>query len=107
MLKPTAREIDAARKVAEAVMEFLLAWEEGRQVRTPEPPTPQVEVKLLGTPQAPAPKPEPPKDPKLPPASPGQLAGVDMVAWLLECSARTVCRLADAEWLPRARKEAH
>ena len=104
MLKATAREIGAARKVAEAVMEFLVIWEEGRRSRTPEPPTPKVEVKLPEMPAAPAPQTDPPK--QLPPsaAHPDRLLGVDKVAELLECSPRTVYRLADSGWMPRPRK---
>ena len=104
MQKATAREIEAARKLAGAVMEFLIAWEEGRRSRTPKPRTPHVEVKLPEIPVAPALQREPPKEPTQPSADPGQLVGLDKVAELLGCSPRTVYRLADCGRLPRPRK---
>ncbi len=100
----TERELDAARKVAEAVTEFLIAWDEGRRLRTPEQAKPQVEVKLPEWPPAPALKPELPKEPKLPPADPGQLIGVQELAKLLGCAPRTIYRLADGGRMPRPRK---
>jgi hypothetical protein len=51
MLRATDREMQAAKRVAEAVVEFLIAWDEGRRLRTLEPP-PQFEVKLPEFPPA-------------------------------------------------------
>ena len=104
MQRATDREMSAAKRVAEAVVEFLIAWNEGCRLRTPVPAQPQFEVKLPEFPPAPIPKPEPRIDPKPPVADPGQLIGVDKVAELLECSLRTVYRLADCGQLPRPRK---
>ena len=95
MQRATDREINAAKRVVEAVVEFLIAWDEGRRLRTPEPARPQFEVKLPEFPTAPVPNPEPTSDRKSPVADPGQLIGVDKVAELLECSPRTIYRLAD------------
>ena len=85
-------------------MEFLIARDEGLRLRAPEPTKSQVEFKLAEFPAAPAPKPEPAKESKPLLADPGQLIGVDKVAELLECSPRTVYRLADCARLPRPRK---
>jgi excisionase family DNA binding protein len=104
MQRATDREINAARRVAEAVVEFLIASDEGWQLRAPKPTTPQVEVKLADFPVAPAPRPEPAKESKPLLVNPGQLISVDRVAELLECSPRTVYRLADCGRLPRPRK---
>ena len=104
MQRATDREMNAAKRLTEAVMEFLIAWDEGRRLRTPEPARPQIEVKLPEFPPAPVPKPEPPIDRTPPPADPGQLIGVGKVAELLDCSQRTVSRLADCGRLPRPRK---
>jgi excisionase family DNA binding protein len=104
MQRATDREINAAKRVAEAVVEFLIAWDEGRRLRTPEPARPQFEVKLPECLAAPVPNPEPTSDRKPPVADPGQLIGVDKVAELLECSRRHVYRLADCGRLPRPRK---
>lgn len=104
MQRATDREMNAAKRVAETVLEFLIAWEEGRRLRTPEPTQPQFEIKLPEFPPATIPKPGPLTDRKPPLADPGQLIGVDKVAELLECSPRTVYRLADCGRLPRPRK---
>ena len=104
MLRATEREIVAARKVADAVTEFLIAWDEGRRLRTPEESRPQVEVKLPEWPPVPRPGPEPSQEPKLPPADPGQLIGVRELAKLLGCGSRTIYRLADSGRMPRPRK---
>ena len=104
MQRATDREINAAKRVVEAVVEFLIAWDEGRRLRTPEPARPQFEVKLPEFPAAPVPNPEPTSDRKPPVADPGQLIGVDKVAELLECSPRTIYRLADCGRLPHPRK---
>jgi len=95
MQRATDREIEAARRVAEAMVAFLIALDEGRRLRTPEQPQPQFEVKLPEFPPAAIPKPETAGDLKPPPADPGQLIGVDKVAELLECSPRHVYWLAD------------
>lgn len=104
MQRATDRETEAAKKVAEAMMEFLIAWDEGRRSRIPEQPQPQFEVKLPAFPPAAPPKPDTTGDLKPPLADPGQLIGVDKVAELLECSPRHVYRLADSGRLPRPRK---
>lgn len=54
MARATDRERVTAKRVAEAVVEFLIAWDEGRRVRTPEPARPHLEVKLPEPPPAPA-----------------------------------------------------
>lgn len=104
MLRATDREIQAAKRVAEAVADFLIAWDEGRRLRTPEPPKPQFEVRLPEFPLPAIPKPETAEDVKPQLADPSQLIGVDKVAELLECSPRHVYRLADSGRLPRPRK---
>lgn len=104
MQRATDREISAAKRVGEAVMDFLIAWEEGRQLRTPKPAQPQFEVKLPEFPQTQPPRPEPVADRREPAVDPGQLISVDKVAELLECSPRHVYRLADCGRLPRPRK---
>jgi len=89
------------------MLESLIAWDEGRRLRTPELPQPQVEVKLPNFPPLAIPKPEPAGDLKPPLADPGQLIGVDKVAELLACSPSTVYRLADSGRLPCPRKIGH
>ena len=104
MQRATDREMHAAKRVAEAVVEFLIAWDEGRRLRTPELAQPQFEVKLPEFLPASPPTPEPTGNSKPPMADPAQLIGVDKVAELLECSPRHVYRLADSRRLPRPRK---
>jgi len=104
MKRATDREMNAAKRVTEAVVEFLIAWDEGRRLRMPEPAQPQFEVKLPEFLPASTLKPEPTGDLKPPVADPAQLIGVDRVAELLECSPRHVYRLADCGRLPRPRK---
>lgn len=107
MQRATDREMQAAKKVADAMLEFLIAWDEGRRLRTPESPQPRVEVKLPEFPSLAVPKPEPAADLKPPSADLGKLIGVDKVAELLVCSPRHVYRLADSGRLPRPRKIGH
>jgi len=104
MQRAADREINVAKRVAEAVVEFFISWGEGRRLRTPEPARPQFEVKLPEFPAAPVPNPEPSSDRKPPVADLGQLIGVDKVAELLEYSPRTIYRLADCGRLPQPRK---
>jgi len=42
----TQHETEAARKLSDAIVEFLLAAEVGRQSRVPAPPVPKAEVEL-------------------------------------------------------------
>ena len=98
------REIIAARKVAEAFVEFLVTWDEGRRLRTPVPTKSGIESKPIESPPISVPKPNPSKNLEPPLDSPGRLISVDKVADLLECSRRHVYRLADCGWLPRPRK---
>jgi len=97
-------EMIAAKRVAEAKLHFLIAWEEGRRLRTPEAAPPQFEVKLPEFLSAPKPKPEQANERAPKPADSGQLISVGEVAKLLECSTRTVYRLADWGKPPRPRK---
>jgi len=107
MQRANDREADAAKKVAQAMVEFLIAWDEGRKLRTPPPAQPQFEVKLPEFTPAVLPRLEATGDSTPALADPGQLIGVDKVAELLECSARHVYRLADSGRIPRPRKVGH
>lgn len=104
MPRATEQELTAARKVAEAVTEFLIAWEEGRRLRTPELAKPRVVGNLPEWPPAPGQIPELKKEPKLQPADPGQLVGMQELAKLLGCAPRTIYRLTDGGRMPRPRK---
>jgi excisionase family DNA binding protein len=104
MQRATDREVRAIQRVAEAVMEFLIAWDEGRRSRTPEPTPPQYEVKRPEPIPVSPPKPEAAKDAKPTVAEPDQLIDVKQVAELLGCSASMVYRLADSGRLPRSRR---
>jgi predicted DNA-binding transcriptional regulator AlpA len=104
MQRATDDEMNAARRVAEAVVEFLIAHDDGRRLRVPQPTKPQGEAKPADLPHRPEARPEPARVSTSLLADPGQLIGVEKVAELLECSPRTVCRLADGGRLPRPRK---
>jgi len=102
MPKPTSQELDAAAALGRAIVNFFIACEAGYRSRTPEVAPPQVKVTLPDMPPptvvAEKPEPSPPSD------DPGQMIGVDKVAELLECSSRTVYRLADVGLMPRPKK---
>ncbi len=87
----TNQEAGAAKKLAEAIVEFLIAVEVGRRSRMPTPPAPRVEVKLP-TPLAP---PAPNAVPALgstreTPPDGGILVGVREAARLLSVGQRTL-----------------
>ncbi|MGQ9648616.1 MAG: hypothetical protein ACUVXJ_00730 [Phycisphaerae bacterium] len=100
MQRATERETETVRKTADAMLESLIAWDEGRRLRRPVPPQPQFKLRFPEFPPAPIPKPEPTGDLKPPLADPNQLIGVDKVSELVECSASTVYRLADTAYAP-------
>lgn len=104
MLKATDREMNAAKNVVVALMEFLIAWEEGRQLRTPEPAVPHIEVRLPEQPAAPVTKTENPNDVQPSAENPNRLVDVNEVAEMLDCSPRHVYRMADAGRFPRPRR---
>lgn len=80
--------MNAAKQVAKSMVEFLIAWNETRQRRTPRPVTPQIEIKPPKLPLESVPKSKPMSNgPSLPPDS-AQLIGVGKLAELLECSPR-------------------
>jgi excisionase family DNA binding protein len=104
MTRASEAELRAARRAAEAIIEFLVVWEEGSRSRTPKQPTPEVKVQL---PQmAPDQRHEEPlgEENAVGQNDPAQLLTTEQVAKLLGCSPRTVYRLADGAKLPRPRK---
>lgn len=96
----TEHEIAAARNLGQAMMEFLVALEKGRIARTREPAMPVVNVQMPDPPESPQVQTEPTTTAE----EPDRLLSVGQVAELLQCSSRTVYRLADSGHMPRPRK---
>ena len=92
MQRPTSRELETARRVAEAVVEFLVARDEARARQPARPEPAPVPITSKGEPI------DPPEE------DPGQLVDVDRVAELLQCSVRNVTKLAAEGVIPRHRK---
>lgn len=103
MSRATEHEMAAARKVAEAVTEFLIAWEEGRRERTPAPPNPPAEVKVIEPPPSP-PRPSATATAQHPTTSPALLVDVKELARLLGCATRSVYKMRAAGQLPQPRR---
>ena len=104
MQRATDRELIAAHKIAEALVEFLIAREEGCRIRTPSSPQRQFTVKLPEFPTILDPTRKPTSEQKPPHVDPGQLIDVDKVGALLGCSRSHVYRLTEGGGLPRPRK---
>ncbi len=100
MPRATEHELAAARKVAEALTEFLIAWEEGRRERTPELPA---EVKVIEPPPSP-PRPSATAMTQHSTTSPALLVDVKELARLLGCATRSVYKMRAAGQLPRPRR---
>lgn len=104
MAELTQRETTAAHRLSDAILEFLIALEEGKESRNLPVQTTKVEAKPAETPVAITAIPKSPEESKARLTDLAQLIGPGEVAELLGCSTRHVYRLVDMGKLPRPRK---